>query len=68
MSLAYTIHLMYVLHVEAKRKDYRAMFAHHIVTALLITCSYVTHFPRIGNAVLCMMDFADIILPVSRQL
>ncbi|KAI8053475.1 TLC domain-containing protein, partial [Syncephalis plumigaleata] len=66
MSLAYTLHLIYVLHVEAKRKDYRAMFAHHIVTALLITCSYVTHFPRIGNAVLCMMDFADIILPLAK--
>jgi acyl-CoA-dependent ceramide synthase len=67
-SLAYAVHLVYVLQVEARRKDYAAMFAHHIVTIMLLACSYITCFTRIGNAILCMMDFADILLAVSHHL
>ncbi|RKP10045.1 TLC domain-containing protein, partial [Thamnocephalis sphaerospora] len=67
-SLAYTLHLIYVIHVEARRKDYVAMFTHHIVTAILLATSYVTNFTRFGNAVLCMMDLADILLALAKCL
>ena len=41
------------------------MMVHHIVTISLIVFSYNMNFTRIGNAVMCVMDFTDILLPVS---
>lgn len=41
------------------------MFAHHIITTTLMAFSYVLNWTRVGNAVLCLMDFVDILLPVS---
>lgn len=54
-----------VLNLEARRKDYHQMFAHHIITTTLMCLSYVLNWTRIGSAILCAMDFADILLPVS---
>jgi very-long-chain ceramide synthase len=59
------MHQLLVLNLEAKRKDYEQMFAHHIITIALLVSSYVTNFHRIGNAILCLMDPSDILLSVS---
>lgn len=40
------------------------MFAHHIITAVLMMFSYVLNWTRIGNTILCTMDLVDILLPV----
>lgn len=64
MQLAFYIHLVYTIHVEKRRKDHYAMLSHHIITIALIVSSYLSNFTRIGNAVLCCMDFTDIFLAV----
>jgi len=44
------------------------MFAHHIITAVLMMFSYVLNWTRIGNTILCTMDLVDILLPVRPRL
>ncbi|CAO1616977.1 unnamed protein product [Sympodiomycopsis kandeliae] len=61
-------HQLIVINVEARRKDHWQMFSHHIITILLIVGSYATHFTRVGNAVLCLMDPSDILLSVAKCL
>ncbi|KAK9762392.1 Sphingosine N-acyltransferase lag1 [Basidiobolus ranarum] len=58
----------FVLHAEKRRDDYPQMVIHHVVTSLLLVCSYMTYFTRIGIAVLCMMDSADIVLALAKCL
>lgn len=53
-----------VINLEARRKDYYQMFAHHIITSMLMMSSYVLNWTRIGNTILCTMDLVDITLPV----
>lgn len=65
MQLAFWVQQVYTIHIEKRRKDHFAMVTHHIITILLIVSSYYTNFTRIGNAVLCCMDLADIFLAVS---
>lgn len=64
-QLGFWIQQYYVLHIEKRRKDHYAMLSHHVITFALLLSSYCVNFTRIGNAVLCCMDFADILLPVS---
>lgn len=68
VQLGFWIQQIYVLNIEKRRKDHYAMFSHHIITVILIISSYCVNFTRIGNAVLCCMDLADILLPVSMKL
>ncbi|GAA5894518.1 hypothetical protein JCM5296_005118 [Sporobolomyces johnsonii] len=63
---AFWIQQIIVLNLEARRKDYVQMFAHHIITTLLMSSSYVTNFTRIGNSILCTMDLSDIFLPLAK--
>lgn len=65
VQFAFWVQQVFVLNIEERRKDYPAMLTHHIVTCILISSSYFTNFTRIGNAVLCTMDFSDIVLSVS---
>lgn len=65
MQLAFWVQQVYTIHVEKRRKDHFAMVTHHFITIILIVSSYYTNFTRIGNAVLCCMDLADIFLSVS---
>ena len=53
-----------MINLEARRKDYYQMFAHHIITSMLMMSSYVLNWTRIGNTILCTMDLVDITLPV----
>ncbi|KAL1916351.1 uncharacterized protein VTP21DRAFT_5968 [Calcarisporiella thermophila] len=68
VQLAFWIQQICVLHMEKPRKDHNAMLMHHLVTCTLIIGSYIINFTRIGNAVLCVMDFADILLPLAKIL
>lgn len=55
-----------VVNVEEKRKDYAQMFTHHIFTIALIFLSYGYYHMRVGAVILAIMDFVDIVLPVSK--
>ncbi|KAI8967638.1 TLC domain-containing protein [Mycotypha africana] len=68
MQFAFWIQQLYTIHIEKRRKDHFAMLSHHIITLVLISSSYYTNFTRIGNAVLCCMDFADILLALAKML
>lgn len=64
-QLAFWFQQIFVLHIEDRRKDHYQMFAHHIITSILIGGSYQYHMTRVGNTILCAMDIVDILLPVS---
>jgi very-long-chain ceramide synthase len=65
LQLAFCIQQVIALHIE-DQEDYLETLIHHMVAALLICCSYLMNLTRVGNAVLCTMDFSDILLPVSQ--
>lgn len=54
-----------VVNIEEKRKDYAQMFTHHIFTIALMFLSYGYYHMRVGIVILAIMDFVDIVLPVS---
>ncbi|BGP29876.1 Sphingosine N-acyltransferase lag1 [Rhodotorula toruloides] len=66
VQTAFYIQQMIVINLEARRKDYYQMFAHHIITSLLMMFSYVLNWTRIGNTILCTMDLVDIFLPLAK--
>ncbi|KAG0189289.1 sphingosine N-acyltransferase lag1 [Apophysomyces sp. BC1034] len=68
MQMAFWFQQLYVIHVEKRRKDHVAMVSHHIITIMLLVSSYCTNFTRIGNAVLCCMDLADVFLSLAKIL
>ena len=53
---------------EERRKDHWAMTAHHLITSILVTVSYASHFTGVGNVVLIVMDAADLVLGVAKCL
>ncbi|KAF3919484.1 hypothetical protein ABW20_dc0100360 [Dactylellina cionopaga] len=59
---------IFVLNMEERRKDHWQMFAHHIITCILVYCSYVYHMTRIGHVILCIFDLGDILLPAAKML
>lgn len=61
---AFWVQQFIVLHIEKRRKDHWQMFAHHVVTTLLIFCSYCYHQTRVANLILCIMDVVDLFFPV----
>ncbi|CAG8816948.1 36904_t:CDS:2, partial [Gigaspora margarita] len=63
LQFAFWLQQLFVLNVEKRRKDFVEMATHHVITILLMFFSYIFNLTRIGNAVLCTMDFADIQLP-----
>ncbi|KAL1917187.1 uncharacterized protein VTP21DRAFT_4843 [Calcarisporiella thermophila] len=68
IQFSFWIHQFFVLQIEEPRKDYRELVAHHVATCLLILLSYLLNFTRIGSAVFCTMDFADIFLALAKCL
>ncbi|CAO3644587.1 unnamed protein product [Cunninghamella blakesleeana] len=68
MQMAFWFHQLYTIHIEKRRKDHFAMVTHHLITIILLTGSYYTNFTRIGNAVLCCMDLADVFLSLAKIL
>ncbi|KAK9496002.1 TLC domain-containing protein [Lipomyces doorenjongii] len=68
VQLAFWLQQIFVLNIEERRKDFRQMFTHHIVTCLLLIASYNYCFTRIGNVVLCLMDVVDVVLAAAKML
>lgn len=63
---AYYVKEIVVLHIQGRRKDYWEMMGHHVVTVGLIYVSYAYHQTRVGHLILMLMDFIDLVLPVSQ--
>ncbi|CAE7190038.1 unnamed protein product [Rhizoctonia solani] len=51
-QLSCWVHQLIVINAEERRKDHYQMLTHHIITIALLVGSYITHFTRIGIAVL----------------
>ncbi|KAI1410308.1 longevity assurance proteins LAG1/LAC1 [Hypoxylon sp. FL1857] len=60
--------LVMLLGMEKKRKDYKELVLHHIVTIALIGLSYRFHFTYIGFAVYITHDISDFFLAISKSL
>ncbi|KAB5528930.1 TLC domain-containing protein [Coniochaeta sp. 2T2.1] len=67
-QLAFWLQQILVINIEERRKDHWQMFAHHIVTIMLIYTSYRYHFTKVGNLILVLMDVVDLFLPVAKCL
>lgn len=57
--------LVMLLRLEAPRKDYYELIAHHLVTLWLIGWSYLINLTMIGTTVFVCMDIPDTWLAVS---
>ena len=68
VQFGFWIQQVFVLNCEARRKDFEQMFLHHIITCVLLLMSYCYNQTRVGNAILCLMDFADILLSLAKML
>ncbi|KAG0258480.1 sphingosine N-acyltransferase lag1, partial [Linnemannia exigua] len=60
--------LLAVLGIEKRRKDFLEFMIHHVITCLLIGFSYSFNLTSVGHAVLCAMDFSDIVLAICKML
>ncbi|KAJ5179708.1 hypothetical protein N7492_002918 [Penicillium capsulatum] len=56
--------IVMLLGMEARRKDFKELVAHHIVTLALIALSYRFHFTYIGIAIYITHDISDFFLAV----
>lgn len=65
VEMAFWIQQVFVLNIEERRKDFWQMFCHHLVTCTLIFMSYTYNVTAVGNLILCIMDFSDILLSVT---
>ena len=65
VEMAFWLQQVFVLNIEARRKDFWQMLTHHLITCTLIFMSYTYNVTRVGNSILCVMDFSDILLSVS---
>lgn len=61
-SMSYYWSLLVSQFFDVKRKDFWQMFAHHIITLLLLSLSWICNFHRVGSLVLVIHDCADIFL------
>ncbi|RYP73785.1 hypothetical protein DL770_007711 [Monosporascus sp. CRB-9-2] len=57
-----------VLGLEKRRKDFKELVAHHVVTVALVALSYRFHFAYMGIAVYITHDVSDFFLAVSKSL
>ncbi|EFR03646.1 sphingosine N-acyltransferase lac1 [Nannizzia gypsea CBS 118893] len=57
-----------LLGMEKRRKDFRELVTHHIVTLALIALSYRFHFTYVGIAVYITHDISDFFLASSKAL
>jgi very-long-chain ceramide synthase len=67
IETAFWVQQVIVLNIEERRKDFVQMLCHHFVTCALIFLSYAYNVTKVGNAILCIMDFSDILLSVLHQ-
>ncbi|KAJ2308348.1 Sphingosine N-acyltransferase lag1 [Coemansia sp. RSA 2706] len=62
VQIGFWFQQIFVLMIEERRKDFVVMCTHHFVTCNLLGWSMYMNYTRIGNAILCCMDFSDIFL------
>lgn len=62
LSMSYYWSLIVSQFFDVKRKDFWQMFAHHIITLLLLSLSWICNFHRVGSLVLVIHDCADMFL------
>ncbi|KAF2673017.1 putative longevity-assurance protein [Microthyrium microscopicum] len=67
-QIGYWIHMLAVIFIEERRKDHWQMFTHHVFTSLLLITSYGHYMNKVGNVILCIMDFVDIVLATAKVL
>ncbi|KAI5866543.1 TRAM/LAG1/CLN8 homology domain-containing protein [Durotheca rogersii] len=60
--------LVMLLGIESRRRDFRELVLHHVVTIALIALSYRFHFTYIGFAVYITHDISDFFLAISKSL
>ncbi|WPH01941.1 sphingosine n-acyltransferase lag1 [Acrodontium crateriforme] len=60
--------LVMILGLEARRKDFRELVLHHLITLSLIGLSYRFHFTYMGIAVYITHDISDFFLATSKVL
>lgn len=60
--------LVMLLRLEAPRKDYYELIAHHLVTLWLIGWSYLVNLTQIGTTVFVCMDIPDAWLATAKGL
>lgn len=58
--------LVLILALEARRKDFKELVFHHVVTLALIILSYRFHFTYMGLVVYITMDVSDFFLATSK--
>ncbi|KDP42279.1 hypothetical protein JCGZ_01603 [Jatropha curcas] len=51
---------------ETRRKDFAVMMSHHVITVMLIGCSYIAGFFRIGSIILALHDASDVFLEAAK--
>ena len=49
-----------------QRKDFWTMFAHHVVTILLISFSWACHLHKIGTLIMICCDVSDVFLELAK--
>ncbi|KAI1313514.1 TLC domain-containing protein [Xylaria venustula] len=60
--------LVMILGLETRRRDFKELVVHHIVTVSLIALSYRFHFTMIGVLVYLTHDISDFFLATSKSL
>ncbi|KAI1273631.1 TLC domain-containing protein [Xylaria sp. FL0933] len=60
--------LVMILGLETRRRDFRELVMHHIVTVSLIALSYRFHFTMMGVLVYVTHDISDFFLATSKSL
>ncbi len=52
--------------LEERRRDFRLMTLHHGAAIVLLSCSWMINFVRVGCLVLISHDAADVLLSVEK--
>ncbi|KAJ7946052.1 LAG1 longevity assurance like [Quillaja saponaria] len=62
----YTYSIAALITWETRRKDFSVMMSHHVITVMLIGCSYMTSFFRIGSVILALHDASDVFMEAAK--
>jgi hypothetical protein len=52
--------------MDEKKKDFFAMFAHHVATILLVVISGLGNMHRIGAVIMLTFDICDVFLELAK--
>lgn len=62
----YVASVFMILFWEIRRKDFAAMFSHHIATVILISASLYFKFWRVGTIVMVLHDANDVLMEAAK--